>query len=432
MGKNQKKTSYLQIKGGTPLKGFVEVSGAKNAVLPLLFASLLVKGKQNFTNVPHLKDVELALKMLKELGLKTQFSQNKLSIDHSASLQTQPNLKSASSFRASLLCLGPLMALSHRVTLPLPGGCQIGSRPINLHLEGLKKMGVKLSIKKEAIQAIPPAKGLKACRLFLDVPSVGATENLIMACVLAKGTSLLENIAYEPEILDLIRYLKKQGAKIERIKKRTLKIQGMKELKASKKAHNIIPDRIEAGTWLLAAACTRGQVLIKKCKPSHLNSLLKKMKQLGFEIESDSENLFLKKKRQTIKKGLSIKTGVYPAFPTDLQAQFMVLMTTLKADSVLRETVFENRFRHVAELNKLGAGISIQDSSTAFIKGASSLKGAQITAHDLRAGASLVLAALIAQGKTQIYGLQHLERGYEKLVYKLQSLGADANLRHFY
>ena len=428
----KKQLSYIQIKGGTPLKGEVEVSGAKNAILPLLFASLLAKGLHRFANAPQLKDVKEALKMLEDLGVQTKSLGNQLWIESSSSLQPHPPFKSANSFRASILCLGPLMALSHSVKLPLPGGCQIGSRPIDLHLEGLKKMGVRFFIEKDFIRAIPPAKGLKACSISLKFPSVGATENLIMACVLAKGVSLLENIAYEPEILELINYLKKMGAQIERVKKRTLKIKGVKQLQPLKKEYTVIPDRIEAGTWLLASACTRGEVLIKKCQPRHLSFLLKKIETLGFQIENQSNQILLKKRNKKIEAGISIKTGAYPSFPTDLQAQFMVLMTTLNGKSVVKETIFENRFKHVTELNKLGAGIVIQsqskDHSTAHIKGATILKGTSITAHDLRAGASLIMAGLTAQGVTKVYGLQHIERGYENIIYKLKSLGANVKL----
>ena len=422
------KSDYLQIKGPARLSGKVEVSGAKNAILPLLFASLLAKGCHSFANVPQLKDVEEALKMLKDLGLKTKQSQNRIFIDNSYSIKASSSFKSAGSFRASILCLGPLMALSHKIKLPFPGGCQIGSRPIDLHLEGLRKMGVHISNQKNYITAIPPVKGLKACRICLNFPSVGATENLIMACVLAKGTSYLENTAYEPEIIDLICYLKKLGAKIERIKKRTLKITGVKQLKAFKKIYSIIPDRIEAGTWLIAGACVRGQILIKKCKPKHLGSPLGKLESLGFKIENQSDQIFLKTGRKKNYDGISIKTGVYPAFPTDLQAQFMALMTTLKGESFLEETVFENRFRYITQLNCLGAGIQTKGFSKAYIKGPAVLKGASITAYDLRAGAGLILAGLTARGTTKLHGLQHLERGYDNLSFKLKSLGADVKI----
>ncbi|MBC6415453.1 MAG: UDP-N-acetylglucosamine 1-carboxyvinyltransferase [Bdellovibrionales bacterium] len=421
------KLKYLKIKGEACLSGDVEVSGSKNAILPILFSSLLVKGHHFFTNVPKLKDVEDALEMLKDLGLKTKQLQNQLFIDNSYSFEKNPAFKKASSFRASILCLGPLMALSYRLKLPLPGGCQIGSRPIDLHLEGLRKMGVSISIQKKKILAIPPAKGLKACHFKLPFPSVGATENLIMACVLAKGTSYLENIAYEPEILDLITYLKKMGAKIER-KKRTLKITGVKKLKALKKSYSIIPDRIEAGTWLLAGACTRGQICIKKCNPKHLSFLLKKLKSLGFKIESQSDQILLKKSNKNY-PGISIKTGVYPSFPTDLQAQFMALMLTLKGESSLKETIFEKRFRYIEQLNNLGAGIQFQGSSKVYVKGPAVLKAKSITAHDLRAGAGLILAALTSKGITKLYGLQHLERGYENLVFKLRYLGAEVKIQ---
>ena len=431
------KEAYLKIYGGQSLKGELEVSGAKNAILPLLFASLLVKGEQSFTNVPRLKDVQLTLKMLKSLGVQTQWNRDQLLLKNSQNFNSQACAKSASSFRASILILGPLLALSRPVKLPLPGGCQIGSRPIDFHIEGLKAMGAQLLIKNNEIEGFAP-KGLKACSFKLKYPSVGATENLIMAGVLAKGQTYLENIACEPEILSLIQYLKQRGAKIERVKTRGLKIQGLKKLYAYPKPYPVIPDRIEAGTWLLLAACVRGEVLVKKCQAQRLTSLLNLLKALRFDISTQSDQILIKKGLAN-KKALSIKTGVYPAFPTDLQSQFMALMTSLKGQSVLQETIFEDRFRYVEQLNHLGAGIHINSSNSshtqklsythkAIIQGPVQLYGNKVTATDLRAGAGLIIAGLMAKGTTQLYGLNHIQRGYENFVDKLKLLKAKVQL----
>ena len=416
--------SYIKIKGGFKLKGSVEVSGAKNSILPLLFASLTAQGKHGFQNVPQLRDLNLSLKILSSLGIKYRKTKKELTIINTK-ITGKPCSKSAKSFRASILCLGPLLAVGKSVKIPFPGGCKIGSRPIDLHIEGLKKMGAKISIKNSCIIATAP-KFLKACKFKLSFPSVGATENLIMACSLAKGTSYLENTACEPEILDLINYLKKMGAKIEQTKKRKLKITGVKKLTPLKQAYSVIPDRIEAGTWLIAGACTRGEITVKKCKPQHLKSLLNKLKQVGFDLKWNSSEIFLKPKKQL--KPINIKTGVYPAFPTDLQSQFIALMTSLKGVSLLTETIFENRFRYIEQLNLLGAGILFKSKSQVLVKGPVLLKQNKITATDLRAGAGLVLAGLIAQGESRVYGLQHIERGYENFIPKLQALGAKIKL----
>ena len=419
--------SYIKIRGGLKLKGEVEVSGAKNSILPLLFASLATQGEHHFQNVPQLRDLNLTLKMLSSLGLSYKQSKQELIIRNTKKPSGNPCAKSAKSFRASILCLGPLLAVGQTVKIPLPGGCEIGSRPIDLHIEGLKKMGAKIFIKNSYITAIAPKKTLKACKMKLKFPSVGATENLITACVLAQGISYLENTACEPEILDLINYLKKMGAKIEQIKKRQLKITGVKKLSPLKQAYSVIPDRIEAGTWLIAGACTRGEIAVKKCKPQHLKSLLEKLKLAGFCLKWSSSEIFLKAGKQH--KSVDIKTGVYPAFPTDLQSQFIALMTSLKGASSLTETIFENRFRYVEQLNLLKAGITFKNPSQVLVKGPVFLKKNNITATDLRAGAGLVLAGLIAEGVSKVYGLHHIERGYENFVSKLKALGADIQLR---
>ena len=418
--------SYIKVRGGLKLKGEVKVSGAKNAILPLLFAGLTAKGEHRFRNVPQLRDLSLALKMLSSLGLSYRKSKQELILTNIKPLTGNPCPKSAKSFRAGILCLGPLLTVGKAVKIPLPGGCKIGSRPIDLHIEGLKKMGAQIIIKDSYIRAIPPKEGLKALKIKLKFPSVGATENLIIACALAKGISYLENTACEPEIVDLITYLKKMGAQIESIKKRHLKITGVKKLSPSKKAYSVIPDRIEAGTWLIAGACSRGEITVKNCRPPHLRSLIKKLQQAGFQLKWGSSEIFLKAGKKH--KAVDIQTGPYPAFPTDLQSQFMALMTSLKGASSLKETIFENRFRYIEQLNLLGAGILFKSPSQAFVKGPVPLKQNKITATDLRAGAGLVLAGLIAQGASKIYGLSHIERGYENFVSKLKALGADIQL----
>ena len=423
----KKNAPYLKICGGRRLKGELRASGAKNSVLPILFASLLSKGEENFKNVPDLKDVRLALKMLSSLGLTFSRSKNELSIKNQGVSSSKPCPESAKSFRASVLCLGPLLACLGKVKVPLPGGCEIGSRPIDLHLKGLKKLGAKIFIKNNWIYGEAPKEGLKAAKIELDFPSVGATENLILASCLAKGTSYLKNIAIEPEITDLINYLNSLGAHIEPAGFRALKITGQiqtgqTQLKSSGKVYKIIPDRIEAGTWLIATACTKGEILIKDCQAQHLTALLELLKKVGCVIEVKKSDIFLK--ASTLKQSLDVKTGVYPCFPTDLQSQFMALMTQLKGDSSLQETIFENRFAYIKQLNLLGAGIKVKGLK-AFVKGPVLLKGHKIKASDLRAGAGLALAGLVAKGESRLYGLHHIERGYESFFSKLKSLGAN-------
>jgi len=420
------KRPYLKIYGGRVLRGEVNVSGAKNSALPLLFASLLAEGEHHFENVPHLQDVSSALKVLSSLGLSYKREDSQLLVKNSGFTETFPCPESARLFRASILCLGPLLARLRKVKIPLPGGCEIGSRPIDIHLKGLGKLGASLFVKKGYIYGSAPIGGLKASEIKLDFPSVGATENLIMASVLAKGTSRLQNLACEPAITDLINYLKNLGAQIDQTGFRELQITGVSRLKSSSKAYNVIPDRIEAGTWLIAGACTTGEILVKRCQPEHLASLLEKLKQAGFIIESQESEVFLRRGKKP--RAVDIKTGVYPSFPTDLQSQFMALMTQLEGLSSLEETVFENRFRYIKQLNFLEAHIQIRDQYKAFVKGPVFLKGGQMEATDLRAGAGLVLAGLVAEKESRLYGLHHIERGYENFFSKLQSLNANVEL----
>ncbi len=417
---------YLKIYGGRTLKGEVNVSGAKNSILPLLFASLMAKGEHKFENVPHLKDVKLALKILSSLGSVYKRSADQLLLRNFDFTNAIPCPESAGSFRASILCLGPLLACHGNITIPLPGGCEIGSRPIDIHLKGLRQLGAKIFVEKGFIHGSSPKEGFKASEIELDFPSVGATENLIMACVCAKGTSILKNTACEPEITDLINYLKSLGAQIEQTAPRELKIIGTPYLKPSGNTYTVIPDRIEAGTLLIAGACSKGEVLIKNCRPDHLSSLLEKLKSAGFIIESENSEVLLKSGEKH--KAVDIKTGVYPSFPTDLQSQFMALMTQLEGPSSLEETIFENRFRYVKQLNLLGANIQITGNNKAFVTGPVPLKGHTMEATDLRAGAGLAIASLSAKGESRIYGFHHIERGYENLFLKLKSLHANIEL----
>ena len=422
---SDKKTG-LKICGGQALKGEVHVSGAKNSVLPLLFASLLAEGEHHFDNVPHLQDVSSALRILSSLGLSYRRESSQLSVKNSGFTETCPCPESAKLFRASVLCLGPLLARLKKVKIPLPGGCKIGSRPIDIHLKGLRKLGASLLIKKGYIYGSAPADGLKASEIKLDFPSVGATENLIMASVLAKGTSCLKNLACEPEITDLVNYLKSLGAQIDQTNFRELQITGASQLKSSPKVYRVIPDRIEVGTWLIAGACTQGEILVKKCQPEHLTSLLEKLKQAGFMVEAKRSEIFLRGGNKH--RAVDVETGVYPSFPTDLQSQFMALMTQLEGLSSLEETVFEDRFRYIKQLNFLGAHIQIRGQCKAFVKGPVFLKGNKMEAADLRAGAGLVLAGLAAEGESRLYGLHHIERGYEDFFFKLKSLNANVEL----
>lgn len=411
---------FIKIKGGAVLQGEVSVSGAKNSVLPLLFSTLLAKGLHEFHNVPQLNDVFTAVNILQSLGLEVKREGSALQIKNPGDLQTKPNPSSVKGMRASVLCLGPLLALFHKCEMPLPGGCSIGERPIDLHLKGLRALGAKIEIQEGHILATTE-KGLKGASIHFDFPTVGGTENLILAAVKAKGTTVLKNIAIEPEIFDLIEYLKKLGAKIEKTGQREVTIEGTDTLEP-KKPYSVIPDRIEAGTLLLAGAITGGEISVTKCQPQHLRALLKALESCGWRIFQEQDKIHLKGTEKI--HGLHIETAVYPGFPTDLQSQFIALMTQLNGLSSLKENIFERRFLYVKELKKMGAQIEIKDQRKALIKGNQVLKGAEVKATDLRASAGLVLGGLVAEGETTISRVYHLLRGYENLHLKLHSLGA--------
>lgn len=432
---------YFKVQKTLALNGIINISGAKNATLPLLFSSLLAEGKHRFNNIPNLEDVHLSFKLLRYLGCEIEintkpvFDQKALSLS-SVIINVPKKLKNVAPYelvrkmRASILCLGPLLARCHQAKVSLPGGCAIGLRPVDYHIEGLRTLGANLNLLDGYIEA--NNKGLLVgSTIDLKFPSVGATENIIMAAVLAQGSTCINNAALEPEVLDLIVYLKKMGADIifstfldkQKIKKNKITIKGVESLKPS--YHKVIPDRIEAGTFLIAAAMTGGNLHLHNVKADHLCDVLEKLKQSGCTVQVDKakqeDKIYLTANKTPV--GVDIKTEVYPGFPTDLQAQWMALMTQAQGKSLMEETIFENRFMHIPELNRLGASIKV-GKSTAFVAGSSLLKGASVMATDLRAGSSLVLAGLVASGETQVHRIYHLDRGYEFLDHKLSSLGA--------
>ncbi len=414
------KKPYICIKGGSVLKGTVQASGAKNAALPLLFSTILADGEYKLRNVPFLKDVATALKILQSIGFSFQRDRDVLTIQSSYLKGSCLSPEMVQEMRASFLCLGPLLARYREVKIPLPGGCKIGKRPVDLHLKGLETLGATVSCQEGWVHAKAP-QGLKGNTIVLDFPTVGGTENLIMASVLAKGKTVIQNGACEPEILDLIHGLKKMGAQIEKTGEREWTIKGVKELKPFSD-YQIIPDRIEVGTLILAGAITGGEVKVEKCNPEHLTAVIEKLQACGYILEIQPESITLKS--TNTKKSISIETEVYPGFPTDLQSPFIALMTQLEGESSVTENIFENRFRYLEELKKFKVSIRMKKERTVFVNGLVSLKGALVQSTDLRASSGLILAALVAEGETHITGIDHLDRGYENLHIKLKSLGA--------
>ncbi len=413
----------LVIKGGHRLKGTVCISGAKNAALPILAATLLTDEKTEISNVPSLEDIRIFISLLRELGVKvnTSSGENSISpvlVDSSRLSGFEAPHQLVRSMRASVLVLGPLMARIGRARVSLPGGCAIGARPIDLHLKGLELMGASYRVSQGYVDV--KSKGLRGARIYLDFPSVTGTENLIMAAALIKGTTTIENAAREPEIADLANMLNSMGARISGIGTDTLKIEGVTQLRGTK--WSIIPDRIEAGTYIMAAGAAGGDIEIRGAVEAHLDSAIAKLRTAGMKIECSKEAMHVKSGGRL--KSIDLKTQPYPGFPTDLQAQFMVLMARAEGLSVITENIFENRFMHVAELQRLGAEIKIEGRS-AIIRGVKTLTGAPVAATDLRASACLVLAGLAAKGTTEITEIHHLDRGYEFMEKKLQKIGAD-------
>jgi UDP-N-acetylglucosamine 1-carboxyvinyltransferase len=410
------------VKGGRPLQGEVNVSGAKNAALPILASALLADGKNVYRNVPDLADVKTMLKVLETMGCGTARLEGRkkdvceVAIEGPITPEAPYDL--VKTMRASVLVLGPLLARFGRARVSMPGGCAIGARPIDQHLKGLKALGADITLTEGYVEA--RAKQLRGGTVNFDVITVTGTENVMMAAVLARGRSVLENCAREPEVEELARVLNKMGARIEGAGTSVITIEGVDALKPVD--HAILPDRIEAGTLMVAAAITGGNVLVKHAVAEHLESVILKLRETGCTITAEDHGLRVKAPK--VVTSVDVKTTEHPGFPTDMQAQLMGLMTVASGTSVISESIFENRFMHVPELHRMGADITIQ-GHTAVVKGVKRLSGAPVMATDLRASASLVLAGLRAEGKTEIQRIYHLDRGYERLERKLRKLGAD-------
>jgi UDP-N-acetylglucosamine 1-carboxyvinyltransferase len=414
----------LIIEGGLELEGVVPISGAKNAALPLIAATLLAPGTHHLSNVPDLRDTRTMLAIIGELGAVWQRDGAKLSIDTTNIAFSEVSYDLVKTMRASVLMLGPLLSRLGRAKVSLPGGCAIGERPINFHIHGFERIGVTCSLEHGYVDAWRD-DDLKGNTIHFDIPSVTATENLLMASVLATGTTVLKNAAREPEIANLIDMLVNMGAQIEGRGSDQITIHGVGQLYAAET--DIIPDRIEAGTYLIAAAAAGGDTTITGCRPNHLPALLDKLMEAGVSIEVGEQEIRVKMGRQQrcSLKGVDVKTMVYPGYPTDLQAQFMALMTLCSSNCMIKETIFENRFMHVGELRRLGARIKTEGNSAVVTGlGPDGLSGARVMATDLRASSSLVIAGLAASGRTEISRIYHLERGYENLVNKLCGVGA--------
>ena len=412
----------LVIHGGNPLRGRVKIGGAKNAVLPIIAAALLgSRGVSVLEDVPALEDVYTIAAVLRSLGVQADYSaaEHRLRIDAAKIETVSAPFDLVRKMRASFLIMGPLLAREGHAEIALPGGCAIGTRPIDLHLKGFEALGAEIEITQGALHASAP-HGLKGARIYFDFPSVGATENVMMAASCAEGQTILENPALEPEIVDLANYLNVMGAQIRGAGTNQIKIDGVPGLTAA--AYTIIPDRIEAGTYMVAAAMTRGDVFIENAISEHLKPVVAKLKEAGAMIEEDIAGIRVRADQPM--QAIDLKTLPYPGFPTDMQAQFMALLSVAEGTSVVTETVFENRFMHVEELQRMGAQIRVE-GRTATVEGGASLSGAAVRATDLRAGAAMVLAGLVAEGETRIGYIHHIDRGYDDLVAKLVALGAD-------
>ena len=414
----------LFIQGGRRLSGTVKVSGAKNAVLPVIAASLLASTPSVIEEIPDLDDVRTITEVLQYLGLTTRWQEpGSLYVDSTGIKSCEASYELVRKMRASFLVMGPLLSRFQEARISLPGGCAIGSRPIDLHLKGFEALGAEIIQGHGFIEARAP-KGLQGARMYLDFPSVGATENIMMAASLAKGQTIIENAAQEPEIVDLANYLNAMGAKVRGAGTNVVRIEGVEKMTGT--TYAVIPDRIEAGTYMVAAAITGGDVVLKNVLFEHMKPLVAKLKEAGVTIEEDVDQIRVNATDGI--RAVDVKTLPYPGFPTDMQAQFMALMTVAKGSSVITETVFENRFMHVDELKRMGANIKI-DGRVAMVDGVTHLTGCPVTATDLRAGAALVVAGLAAQGQTEIGSIQHIDRGYDRIVDKLRGLGADIS-RH--
>ncbi|MFA4858824.1 MAG: UDP-N-acetylglucosamine 1-carboxyvinyltransferase [Candidatus Margulisiibacteriota bacterium] len=410
----------LVIKGGRKLNGTVVISGSKNAALPILAASILLNGETTLTNVPNLLDVITMLRVLRTLGIRAEYYDGgKVKIWNQNSIKHVAPYELVTKMRASFFVIGPILARTGLAKIPLPGGCAIGSRPVNIHIKGLEQLGA--TVRMEHGFVIVSANKLQGKRVYLDFPSVGATETMLMAATLASGKTIIENVAREPEIVDLANFLNQAGAKISGAGSEVIEIEGVDALHAIE--YEVIPDRVEAGTFMLAAAITGGDVEVNKVIPTHVEALIRKLQDAGLKMQIEENRIRISSSGRLT--AVDVRTLPYPGFPTDLQPQMAALLAVSRNTSVITETIFENRFMHVPELNRMGADIKIEGSSL-IINGVEKLSGAPVRVSDLRAGAALVLAALVAEGETLIEDQDHhLSRGYENLVEKIKALGGD-------
>lgn len=415
------KEEILVVKENGPLKGEVYISGAKNSALPILAASLLATEEVILDEVPKLKDIEVMVEILRSLNAKVEYiSETSLRIDSSKVDKYETPFDLMDKMRASFIVMGPLLSRFGHAITKAPGGCNIGKRPIDLHLKGFEALGAETIMSHEEISS-KTKNGLKGDIIYLDFPSVGATENIMMAATMAEGETVIENAAKEPEIVDLASFLSKMGASIIGAGTSNITVKGVEKLRGTR--HTIVPDRIEAATYMLAAAITGGDILVKNVLGSHIRPIIAKLIEMGAQVEEIEDEDMIRVKANGKLKSTNIKTLPYPGFPTDAQSQFMALMTVCKGESSVVETVFENRFMHVDELKKMGAAI-ITEGNRAAIVGVDKLHGAEVKATDLRAGAALILAGLVADGETKISDIYHIDRGYSYLIEKFTKLGA--------
>lgn len=411
----------IVVRGGQQLKGTVEIEGAKNAALPILAASILAEnGKNKLDNIPLLSDVYTMREVLKHLNMTIDFDEEKkeMVLDATMDVHEDTPFEFMNKMRASIVVMGPLLARNGRAKVAMPGGCAIGSRPIDLHLKGFEAMGVEIHMSKGHIEAY--ADRLHGAHIYLDFPSVGATQNIMMAATRAEGTTVIENVAREPEIVDLANFLNRMGAKVIGAGTETIRIEGVEELHGTE--HTIIPDRIESGTFMVAAAITQGNVLIKDCVPEHNKPLISKLREMGVDFAEENEGLRII--GPEFLQPTDVKTMPHPGFPTDMQAQMTIAQLKAEGTSIMRETVFENRFMHMEELRKMNAVFKI-DNQSMILHGGNELQGAEVASSDLRASAALILAGLISKGYTRVTNLKHLDRGYYKFHQKLRKLGVD-------
>ena len=409
----------LVITGGTPLKGEVTISGAKNAAVAILPATLLINGICKIENLPNISDVKIYCEILKSLGAKISWDgPNEITVDTREIVTTEAPLEATSKFRASYYMLGALLGRKGSATVGMPGGCKLGARPIDQHIKGFELLGAKVEVGQGKI--VGKAKKLVGNSIYMDITSVGATINIMLASVLADGTTIIDNAAKEPHIVDVANFLNTMGADIRGAGTDTIKIIGQKELKGNS-TYSIVPDQIEAGTFMVAAVASRGDILLKNCITKHLESITAKIIEVGAEVEDYGDSIRVHCKKRPSKA--NIKTLPYPGFPTDMQSQMGVVLSIADGTSIINESIWESRFQYTEELNKMGAHITAQ-GKTAFFEGVPELQGAPIYASDLRAGAALIIAGIIAKGKTELYNLEYIDRGYENIEEKFRSLGA--------